>query len=179
MKRWYLMSLRSADRFDFEQGSFSPPTHVDNFFYIRYPKLTDVQQDSTVSANQAGYRSFNQVLNDSTNASATNHTSVSSSSGLEKNTAANIKDTKNVDFSKHPLPCQPFISSAGKQQKTLFYKQWKSWTLDGQSYWAFPWRKSRKDSSSSPIAMCTLQFIVRNEIVKPFVCNDCSMYFNP
>lgn len=83
-------------RFDFDEAAFSPPSYDDSFFYIKYPK----SQNAEVS--QQGLKHIvTEVLNE-------NITGSTNQIENEKS-ISNLKEVKEIDFSKHPLPCQPFI----------------------------------------------------------------------
>lgn len=92
-------------RFDFGENALSPPSHGDSFFYIRYPK-TQNQQTSETQAQ--GYRPINEVLSGN---------SISSSTSDAKPNQQSIepRDNREIDFSKHPPSCQPFIPSAANK----------------------------------------------------------------
>ncbi|XP_076241763.1 uncharacterized protein LOC143183878 [Calliopsis andreniformis] len=92
------MKGKIDNRFDFDDSTFSPPSHDDSFFYIRYPK-TQAQRSV-----QQEYRQVKEVLNDQNNASSTSKLS-------EKQSDFDSKK-KEIDFSKHPLPCQPFVPTS-------------------------------------------------------------------
>lgn len=83
-------------RFDFDEAAFSPPSYDDSFFYIRYPK----SQNPEVS-QQGLKRIVTEVLNE-------NITGSTNQIANEKS-ISDLKEVKEIDFSKHPLPCQPFI----------------------------------------------------------------------
>lgn len=90
------MKGKMDNRFDFDEAAFSPPSYDDSFFYIRYPK----SQNPEVS--QQGLKSIvTEVLNE-------NITGSTNQIGNEKS-ISDFKEVKEIDFSKHPLPCQPFI----------------------------------------------------------------------
>lgn len=113
-------------RFDFDQNTFSPPSHDDSFFCIRYSKTANSNQQ------QEGFRPFNEVLNESKPVND-NHTSLVSS-GANK-----ISNIKEIDFSKHPLPCQPFVPVAKERagnghQFAPKYSQTKSQGTDDGFY---------------------------------------------
>lgn len=81
-------------RFDFDEAAFSPPSYDDSFFYVRYPRSQNSQA-------QHGLKLVTEVLNENIASSANQITNEKSISDL--------KEVKQIDFSKHPLPCQPFI----------------------------------------------------------------------
>lgn len=91
-------------RFDFDDTAFqSPPTYDDSFFYIRYQK----SQNSNTS--QQGLKGISEVLSEENIADSTNQRT-------NKKSISDLNEPKQVDFSKHPLPCHPFIpatNSAG------------------------------------------------------------------
>ncbi|XP_011307521.1 uncharacterized protein [Fopius arisanus] len=93
-------------RFDFDQGTFSPPSHDDSFLCIRYAKSNNSTQQ------QEGFRPINQVLNDP---KPVNDEKSLPSSGINK-----ISDIKEIDFSKHPLPCQPFVPASKERQRSKY-----------------------------------------------------------
>lgn len=85
-------------RFDFDEAAFSPPSYDDSFFYIRYPK-----SQNSEAPQQELKRIVTEVLNENSNTGASNQITGEKS-------ISNLKEVKEIDFSKHPLPCQPFIS---------------------------------------------------------------------
>ncbi|XP_076164731.1 uncharacterized protein LOC143145326 isoform X2 [Ptiloglossa arizonensis] len=93
------MKGRIDNRFDFDESTFSPPSHDDSFFYIRYPKtqnqLSGSQGFQSIASSTSSVKSDQQFVLD----------------GKKKN--------QEIDFSKHPLPCQPFVptSTASKETK--------------------------------------------------------------
>lgn len=100
------------NRFDFDHSSFSPPSHDDSFFYIRYPKSSEEQNNNPGSSGQGGYRPISQVLNEKANTSSGIVNKVIASSATGSN-VSEIKGVPNIDFSKHPGPCQPFVPASG------------------------------------------------------------------
>jgi len=106
------MKGKIDNRFDFDDSSFSPPSHDDSFFYIRYPKSTEETRKNSASGSQEGYRPISQLLNE--NKSTTSSGTVQVASSSSGSTVTQIKDVGNIDFSKHPLPCQPFIPTTGE-----------------------------------------------------------------
>lgn len=97
LPRW--IKGKVDNRFDFDESTFSPPSHDEGFFCIQYPKsqisTTTTYNESTITA------SANQIVS-------------------TKQTHSQFKEVKNIDFSQHPLPCQPFIPNAiNKISKTL------------------------------------------------------------
>ncbi|CAG5076088.1 Protein of unknown function [Cotesia congregata] len=80
-------------RFDFDQSTFSPPSHDDSFFYISYNKLGSRQSTSSSTAEpKEGFQSINSVL---------------SENPVVVKAAANIPvKNANIDLSKHPIACQ-------------------------------------------------------------------------
>lgn len=92
-------------RFDFDDSAFSPPSHDDNFFYIRYSK-------DPVTENASGFTNISTVI--SANQETNQVPSVKSS-------APNFKDIKKIDFSKHPKACQAFIPSESNEGKKKIY----------------------------------------------------------
>lgn len=104
-----LMQLFFFFRFDFDEAAFSPPSYDDSFFYVRYPRSQNSQP-------QHGLKHIvTEVLNENIASSANQITNEKSISDL--------KEVKQIDFSKHPLPCQPFIpivNEKGILSKILF-----------------------------------------------------------
>ncbi|XP_063995632.1 uncharacterized protein LOC135172985 [Diachasmimorpha longicaudata] len=94
-------------RFDFDQSTFSPPSHDDSFFCIRYPKSASSTQQ------QEGFRPFNEVLNES---KPVNDSSSQYDQSLVSSGASKISNIKEIDFSKHPLPCQPYVPAGNKER---------------------------------------------------------------
>ncbi|KYN09882.1 PREDICTED: uncharacterized protein LOC108769412 [Trachymyrmex cornetzi] len=89
------MKGKMDNRFDFDEAAFSPPSYDDSFFYVRYPRSQNTQP-------QHGLKHIvTEVLNENIASSTNQITSEKSISDL--------KEVKQIDFSKHPLPCQPFI----------------------------------------------------------------------
>ncbi|XP_032668274.1 uncharacterized protein LOC116842741 isoform X2 [Odontomachus brunneus] len=95
------LNSNDLSRFDFDDTTFqSPPTYDDSFFYIRYQK----SQNSNTS--QQGLKD---ILSEKNIAGSTNQR-------INKKSISDLSEPKQVDFSKHPLPCHPFIpatNSAG------------------------------------------------------------------
>ncbi|XP_043276179.1 uncharacterized protein [Venturia canescens] len=115
------MKGRGDARYEFDHTSFSPPSHDDNFFCIRYaikPSKEKSNDNTATASGQDGYRSISQVLNENTNSNVTvvHANNPPSSSTNTSSDLTNIKDFKNIDFSKHPLPCQPFVPAAGGKE---------------------------------------------------------------
>ncbi|XP_043600430.1 uncharacterized protein LOC122575486 isoform X2 [Bombus pyrosoma] len=94
---------------DFNDTTFSPPSHDDNFFYIRYPKT---QNRSLVSQE---YRPIDEVFGEQNITSSTNNVKVQDTQ--QQQFIEKKKKNKEIDFSKHPLPCQPFIPSTSTANK--------------------------------------------------------------
>ncbi|XP_029039464.1 uncharacterized protein LOC114874399 [Osmia bicornis bicornis] len=95
------MKGRADNRFDFDESTFSPPSHDDSFFYIRYPKTQNRLGGSEES------RSIDEVLAGQAVASSTAPVTA------EKDTlVAEPKKSQEIDFSKHPIACQPFVPSS-------------------------------------------------------------------
>lgn len=90
-------------RCDFDDITFSPPSHDDSFFYIRYPKT---QNRSSVSQE---YRPIDEVFEEQNITSSTNNVKVQDTQ--QQQPTEEKKKNQEIDFSKHPLPCQPFIPS--------------------------------------------------------------------
>ncbi|KYM98281.1 PREDICTED: uncharacterized protein LOC108777680 [Cyphomyrmex costatus] len=89
------MKGKMDNRFDFDEAAFSPPSYDDSFFYIRYPRSQNTQP-------QHGLKHIvTEVLNENI-ASSTNQIT-------NEKSIPDLKEVKQIDFSKHPLPCQPFI----------------------------------------------------------------------
>jgi len=82
-------------RFDFDEAAFSPPSYDDSFFYARYPRSQNQPQHGLKHI-------VTEVLNENI-ASSTNQIT-------NEKSISDLKEVKQIDFSKHPLPCQPFIS---------------------------------------------------------------------
>ncbi|XP_031785085.1 uncharacterized protein LOC100120213 isoform X2 [Nasonia vitripennis] len=94
-------------RFDYTESTFSPPAD-DTFFYIRYPKSSSQDASANSNAgNKEGFRPLSEIIGgvDSSKPEAT----ASSGKLLAGKSGTEYKDAKNIDFSKHPLPCQAFI----------------------------------------------------------------------
>ncbi|KAK0161387.1 hypothetical protein PV327_009863 [Microctonus hyperodae] len=87
------------NRFDFEQGALSPPSYDDTFFHIKYPKSVNSSSNIT---QPDGFRSINTVINKQ----EINNNATASGSNTQ---ITKIKSVEHIDFSKHPLPCRPFI----------------------------------------------------------------------
>ncbi|KAL2748694.1 transcription factor GAGA isoform X1 [Vespula maculifrons] len=94
------MKGKIDNRFDFDESAFSPPSHDEGFFCIRYPK----SQNSTNTTQD--FRSVKKVFNDNTITTSTNQVTSS------QQTHSKFKEVKEIDFSQHPLPCQPFVPTA-------------------------------------------------------------------
>lgn len=91
------MKAKIDNRFDFDESAFSPPSHDESFFCIRYPK-------SQHSANTSQeFRPITKVLNETNITASTNKVTSSQSQRPQ------FKEVKEIDFSQHPLPCQPFV----------------------------------------------------------------------
>lgn len=98
-------------RFDFDDSTFSPPSHDDNFFCIRYSKKQETNQNSA----DKGFRPITEVFNENKNITAA--TQVTSS----QPSPPDFKAVKEVDFSKHPLPCQPFVPNAAQKGQSIVH----------------------------------------------------------
>lgn len=98
------MKGKFDSRFDFDESTFSPPAHDDNFFYVRYPK-TQANQ----SSDSQGYRPINQVITENQISSSKSQTQT------ETREVSQTKEQREVDFSKHPIACQPFVPSAANK----------------------------------------------------------------
>ncbi|XP_043464891.1 uncharacterized protein LOC122500168 [Leptopilina heterotoma] len=96
------MKGKFDNKYDFDDSAFSPPSHDDNFFFIRLSK-------NPVTENASGFTNISNVIN--SNQETSKVPSVQTS-------APNFKDVKQIDFSKHPEPCQPFVPSASNKGQT-------------------------------------------------------------
>ncbi|XP_015521629.1 uncharacterized protein [Neodiprion pinetum] len=109
-------------RFDFDESAFSPPSYDDSFFYVRYPKKEEKKPA------EEGFTAISQVLNE--NKTITAATQVTSSQPQPPD----FKEVKEIDFSKHPLPCQPFIPNAAQKEpkppKSTYVGKVKSQGID-------------------------------------------------
>ncbi|XP_024882240.1 uncharacterized protein LOC112461281 [Temnothorax curvispinosus] len=94
------MKGRLDNRFDFDEAAFSPPSYDDSFFYARYPRSQNTQPEHGLK------HIVNEVLNENI-ASSTNQIA-------NEKSISDLKEVKQIDFSKHPLPCQPFIPVENK-----------------------------------------------------------------
>lgn len=105
--------------FDFDDTTFSPPSHDDSFFYIRYPKA-----QNRLSVSQE-FRPIEQVFGEQTIASSTTASTSTSTSTSKSTSTSDVKTqetqqrsieekkkSQEIDFSKHPLPCQPFVPAS-------------------------------------------------------------------
>ncbi|XP_043682525.1 uncharacterized protein LOC122635891 isoform X2 [Vespula pensylvanica] len=101
------MKGKIDNRFDFDESAFSPPSHDEGFFCIRYPK----SQNSTNTTQD--FRSVKKVFNDNTITTSTNQVTSS------QQTHSKFKEVKEIDFSQHPLPCQPFVPTAINKAGTI------------------------------------------------------------
>ncbi|KAK9308899.1 hypothetical protein QLX08_001308 [Tetragonisca angustula] len=97
------MKGRTESRYDFDDTTFSPPSHDDSFFYIRYPKT---QSRSSVSQE---YRPIDEVFGEQNINSSTNSVKVQDT---QQQVTEEKKKNQKIDFSKHPLPCQPFVPTS-------------------------------------------------------------------
>lgn len=95
------MKGRIDNRFDFDDSTFSPPSHDDNFFYIRYPKA---QNELPVSQE---FRPIDKVFGEQNIGS-----SASNAKAEQQLVSESKRGNQEIDFSKHPLPCQPFIPNS-------------------------------------------------------------------
>ena len=105
-------------RFDYTESTFSPPAD-DTFFYIRYPKQDSVSSttSSTTTASSSS-QPISEIVGNKTGSDS----------------SAALRDSKNLDYSKHPLPCQPFIPfTADKGNFFLFFVLcgWKKYCCKG------------------------------------------------
>ncbi|EZA54006.1 hypothetical protein DMN91_000243 [Ooceraea biroi] len=96
------MKGKMDNRFDFDDVAFSPPSYDDNFFYIRYQK----SQNSELP-KEGLKRIVPEVLNENNITSSTNQI-------MKEQSISDLKEAK-IDFSKHPLPCQPFIPAVNSK----------------------------------------------------------------
>ncbi|XP_060824741.1 uncharacterized protein LOC132911800 [Bombus pascuorum] len=101
LPKW--MTGRSNTRCDLNDTTLSPPSHDDSFFYIRYPKT---QNRSSISQE---YRPIDEVFGEQNITSSTNNVKVQATQ--QEQLTKEKKKNQEIDFSKHPLPCQPFIPS--------------------------------------------------------------------
>ncbi|CAL7938109.1 unnamed protein product [Xylocopa violacea] len=93
----------------FDDSTFSPPSHDDSFFYIRYPKT-----QNRLSVSQE-YRPIDEVLGEqSITSSASN---VKTQQETQQQVIQEKKRNQEIDFSKHPLPCQPFVPTTSVASK--------------------------------------------------------------
>ncbi|XP_076651630.1 uncharacterized protein LOC143358397 isoform X1 [Halictus rubicundus] len=95
------MKGRIDNRFDFDDSTFSPPSHDDNFFYIRYPKA---QNELPVSQE---FRPIDKVFGEQNIGSSASNAKVEQQLVPESR-----RSNQEIDFSKHPLPCQPFVPNS-------------------------------------------------------------------
>ncbi|XP_074114990.1 uncharacterized protein LOC141537737 [Cotesia typhae] len=99
------MKGKVDSRFDYDQSTFSPPSHDDSFFYISYNKLGSRQTTSSSSAEpKEGFQSINSVLSE-------NPVAVKSTANIP------VKNV-NIDLSKHPIACQQSFTSAFKGEES-------------------------------------------------------------
>lgn len=94
------MKAKIDNKFDFDESAFSPPFHDESFFCIRYPKL----QHSASTSQE--FTPIKKVVNENNITTSTNQVTSSQSSHPQ------FKEVKEIDFSQHPLPCQPFVPTA-------------------------------------------------------------------
>lgn len=99
-------------RFDFDETTFSPPSHDDSFFYIRYPKT---QNRLSVSQD---FRPIDEVFNEQNITPSTNNIKAQDT---QQQIIEEKKKNQEIDFSKHPLPCQPFIPTTNKGININYY----------------------------------------------------------
>ncbi|CAK9824848.1 hypothetical protein ANTRET_LOCUS2951 [Anthophora retusa] len=105
------MKGKTDNRFDFDDTTFSPPSHDDSFFYIRYPK-----GQNRLSVSQE-FRPIDDAFGEENVAtSSTNNVKIQEEVKQQVSEEAK-KKSKEIDFSKHPLPCQPFVPTASKEKK--------------------------------------------------------------
>ncbi|XP_014485683.1 PREDICTED: uncharacterized protein LOC106750103 isoform X2 [Dinoponera quadriceps] len=85
------------DKFDFDDTTFqSPPTYDDSFFYLRY------QKSQSSNSSQQELKRISEVLSENNITDSTNQK-------VNSKTISDLSEPKHIDFSKHPLPCHPFI----------------------------------------------------------------------
>ncbi|XP_008554372.1 uncharacterized protein LOC103576106 isoform X1 [Microplitis demolitor] len=126
------MKGKVDSRFDFDQSTFSPPSHDDSFFYISYSKLgaggqsssSSCTTSSSVQPSREGFQSINSVLSETKTLSTPTTVKETSSSSSSLSQSSNIPTIKNVatDLSKHPIACQQSFTSnlkAGGNQDAL------------------------------------------------------------
>ncbi|KOC59136.1 hypothetical protein WH47_11212 [Habropoda laboriosa] len=105
------MKGKSDNRFDFDDTTFSPPSHDDSFFYIRYPK-----GQNQLSVSQE-FRSIDDAFSEENVAASSTNNIKAQQEGKQQVTEEKKKKSEEIDFSKHPLPCQPFVPTASKEKK--------------------------------------------------------------
>ncbi|XP_003692082.1 uncharacterized protein LOC100872212 isoform X1 [Apis florea] len=103
------MKGRTDSRFDFDETTFSPPSHDDSFFYIRYPKT---QNRLSVSQD---FRPIDEVFNEQNITPSTNNIKTQDT---QQQIIEEKKKNQEIDFSKHPLSCQQFIPTTNKGNDT-------------------------------------------------------------
>ncbi|XP_066586266.1 uncharacterized protein [Prorops nasuta] len=96
------MKGKMDNRFDLDESAFSPPSYDDSFFYLRYPKS---------NKNSSATPNLRQIDNAATN----ENTVTASNQSKPTELVSDVKKSKEVDFSKHPLPCQPFVPTAANK----------------------------------------------------------------
>lgn len=96
------MKGKIDNRFDFDDSTFSPPSHDDNFFYIRYPKA---QNELPVSQE---FRPIDKVFGEQNIGSSASNAKTEQQQLVTESKRSN----QTIDFSKHPLPCQPFVPNS-------------------------------------------------------------------
>lgn len=94
------MKNKMDARLDFDESAFSPPAYDDNFFYVRHSR-----NENPASIQQGGFRSIGEIPSERKNGGGDVVTSTNQAT-------SDLKSIKQIDFSKHPLPCQPFVPSA-------------------------------------------------------------------
>lgn len=97
------MKARADNRFDFDESAFSPPSHDDSFFYLRYPK----SQNRLTGSEE--FRTIDEVPKKEGQAVALPTSSLTAEK--EKIVSDSVK-IQEIDFSKHPSACQPFIPAS-------------------------------------------------------------------
>lgn len=103
------MKGKIDNRFDFDEAAFSPPSYDDSFFYIKYSK----------SQNPEVSQGLNHIVTEVLDENITGSTN---QIGNEKS-ISDLKEVKEIDFSKHPLPCQPFIPIINNKENDVKYRK--------------------------------------------------------
>ncbi|XP_017765273.1 PREDICTED: uncharacterized protein LOC108554482 isoform X2 [Eufriesea mexicana] len=103
----YRRDINQLQRFDFDDTTFSPPSHDDSFFYLRYPK-----SQNRLSVSQ-DFRPIDEVFDEQSIASSTNKVKAQDTQQIIEERNKN----QEIDFSKYPLPCQPFVPTTSTTSK--------------------------------------------------------------